>query len=79
MSETTSCWVLTDGKPGMENQCLGLAEALGLDPIDVLGNGEGAFRSVRSPIGLSATPTSVRRPPPRNDEHGDEIRDDLGV
>jgi uncharacterized protein len=27
-----SCWVLTDGKPGMENQCLGLAEALGLDP-----------------------------------------------
>jgi len=26
------CWVLTDGKPGMENQCLGLAEALGLDP-----------------------------------------------
>jgi mitochondrial fission protein ELM1 len=27
-----SCWVLTDGKPGMENQCLGLAEALGLAP-----------------------------------------------
>ena len=26
------CWVLTDGKAGMENQCLGLAEALGLDP-----------------------------------------------
>lgn len=26
------CWVLTDGKPGMENQCLGLAEALGLNP-----------------------------------------------
>lgn len=26
------CWVVTDGKPGMENQCLGLAEALGLDP-----------------------------------------------
>ena len=25
----TDCWVLTDGKPGMENQCLGLAEALG--------------------------------------------------
>ena len=28
-----TCWVLTDGKPGMENQCLGLAEALGLDPV----------------------------------------------
>lgn len=28
----TSCWVVTDGKAGMESQCLGLAEALGLDP-----------------------------------------------
>lgn len=26
------CWVVTDGKSGMENQCLGLAEALGLAP-----------------------------------------------
>lgn len=26
------CWVITDGKPGMENQCLGLAEALDLKP-----------------------------------------------
>ena len=26
-----SCWILTDGKPGMENQCLGLAEAIGLN------------------------------------------------
>jgi len=25
--------VVTDGKPGMENQCLGLAEALGLTPV----------------------------------------------
>ncbi len=28
-----SCWVLTDGKPGMENQCLGLAEALNVPPV----------------------------------------------
>jgi uncharacterized protein len=28
----TSCWVVTDGKAGMESQCLGLAEALGLTP-----------------------------------------------
>ena len=28
-----TCWVVTDGKPGMENQCLGLAEAMGLDPV----------------------------------------------
>lgn len=27
-----SVWVVTDGKPGMENQCLGLAEALGAKP-----------------------------------------------
>ena len=27
-----TCWVVTDGKIGMENQCLGLAAALGLAP-----------------------------------------------
>ena len=26
------CWIVSDGNPGAENQCLGLAEALGLDP-----------------------------------------------
>ena len=26
------CWVVTDGKAGMESQCLGLADALGLTP-----------------------------------------------
>jgi len=29
----TKCWIVTDGKAGMENQCLGLAEALGLTPV----------------------------------------------
>ena len=28
----SSCWVVTDGKAGMISQCVGLAEALGLDP-----------------------------------------------
>ncbi len=28
-----TCWVVSDGKPGMENQCIGLAEALGLTPV----------------------------------------------
>src|SRR5262245_7778816 len=28
-----SCWVVTDGKAGMESQCMGLAQALGLSPI----------------------------------------------
>ncbi|RDD62001.1 hypothetical protein DRB17_10810 [Ferruginivarius sediminum] len=27
------CWVVTDGAAGAENQCLGLAEALGFDPV----------------------------------------------
>jgi uncharacterized protein len=27
-----SCWCVTDGRPGMENQAVGLAEALGLTP-----------------------------------------------
>ncbi|MBT4879858.1 MAG: hypothetical protein HOI80_01100 [Alphaproteobacteria bacterium] len=32
MSESLSCWIVTDGKAGTENQCLGLAEALNLSP-----------------------------------------------
>lgn len=32
-NNATLCWVVTDGKAGMENQCLGLAEALGLTPV----------------------------------------------
>ena len=31
LNDTAECWVLTDGKPGMSNQCVGLAEALGVD------------------------------------------------
>jgi mitochondrial fission protein ELM1 len=30
---TVTSWVITDGKAGMESQCRGLAEALGLEPI----------------------------------------------
>jgi mitochondrial fission protein ELM1 len=33
LDSQTICWVVTDGKSGMENQCLGVAEALGLAPI----------------------------------------------
>ncbi len=28
-----TCWSLTDGRPGMENQTVGLAEAMGLAPV----------------------------------------------
>jgi uncharacterized protein len=33
LSKTLQCWVLTDGKAGMESQCIGLAENLGLTPV----------------------------------------------
>ena len=28
-----SCWIITEGAVGMENQCRGLSEALGLEPV----------------------------------------------
>lgn len=33
MQSQVTCWVVTDGRAGMENQCLGLAEALELQPV----------------------------------------------
>lgn len=31
--QNLTCWVITDGSAGMENQCLGLAEAMGIVPV----------------------------------------------
>ena len=59
------------------------AAELGLDPVDELDDGgttggrPGPFRSVRSPIRMSATPPTVRRRPPNNDEHGREVRSEV--
>jgi mitochondrial fission protein ELM1 len=33
LTNQTTCWVVTDGKSGMENQAVGLAEALQLAPV----------------------------------------------
>ncbi|GAB5389118.1 MAG: mitochondrial fission ELM1 family protein [Alphaproteobacteria bacterium] len=33
MTDGLTCWVVTDGKRGTENQCLGLAAALGVTPV----------------------------------------------
>lgn len=34
--KNTTCWIITEGIAGTENQCLGLAEALGaLSPVDI--------------------------------------------
>lgn len=32
-SNIKSCWVVTEGIAGTENQCIGIAEALGVDPV----------------------------------------------
>ena len=34
LQKSTKCWILTDGKAGMENQCVALADSLGLIPVN---------------------------------------------
>jgi crotonobetainyl-CoA:carnitine CoA-transferase CaiB-like acyl-CoA transferase len=52
-----------------------LAARLGLDPVgEVPSADREALRLPAPPIGLSDTPASVHRPPPRLGEHSDEIR-----
>jgi crotonobetainyl-CoA:carnitine CoA-transferase CaiB-like acyl-CoA transferase len=51
------------------------ATHLGLDPVVQVGEGDRAVPSVRSPLGLSATPVQYSLPPPQLDEHGPELRD----
>ncbi len=52
-----------------------LADRLGLDPVDEFPQDDGrVFRSVASPIRLSATPTEVRMTPPRLGQQEKEIR-----
>ncbi len=50
------------------------AEEVGLDPVVVVGTGADAVPSVRNPIQFSRTPVRYDLPPPRLDQHGDEIR-----
>jgi len=33
IKNSLTCWAVSDGKAGMENQCVGLAQALGFDPV----------------------------------------------
>lgn len=33
VAQNTTCWVITEGLIGTENQCIGVAEALGLNPV----------------------------------------------
>ena len=50
------------------------AEEVGLEPVVQVGTADDAVPSVRNPIRFSATSADYRLPPPRLDEHGDEIR-----
>jgi crotonobetainyl-CoA:carnitine CoA-transferase CaiB-like acyl-CoA transferase len=57
---------------------VGVAEEIGLEPVVEVGEGEAMVPSVRHPIRFSETPVDYRLPPPRLDEHGEEIRRWLG-
>ena len=50
------------------------AERVGLDPVVRVGQGEDAVPSIRNPIRFSATPARYDLPPPRLDEHGEQVR-----
>jgi crotonobetainyl-CoA:carnitine CoA-transferase CaiB-like acyl-CoA transferase len=50
------------------------AEQVGLEPVVVVGDGDDAVPSVRNPIRFSSSAARYDLPPPRLDEHGDEIR-----
>lgn len=50
------------------------AESVGLEPVVEVGEGAAMVPSVRHPIRFSETPPDYVLPPPRLDEHGEEIR-----
>lgn len=61
------CWIVTDGKPGMESQCLGLADALEIKPVIkrlVLQKPWGvASPYIRLPLALSYDDVTALQPP----------------
>ncbi len=80
-TRTTADWFarfrargLPGGPINTVNDGVALAAALGLEPVVEVGEGKNAVPSIRNPVTLSETPTSYRRPPPRLDEHRDELR-----
>ena len=62
------CWVVTDGNPGMENQCLGLAEAMGLRPRVVRLEMQKVWREIALRLGggwkFALNQTEIRPPWP---------------
>lgn len=53
---------------------IAFAQDIGLEPVVVTGHGDNAVRAVRHPLTFSVTPPRYDLPPPRLDEHGEEIR-----
>ena len=51
-----------------------MAQRFGLEPIVEVGEGDRAMPTTRHPIRFSRTPAHYELPPPRLDEHGDDIR-----
>jgi crotonobetainyl-CoA:carnitine CoA-transferase CaiB-like acyl-CoA transferase len=50
------------------------ATGIGLEPVVTAGHGDNAVNSVRHPLTFSVSPPRYDLPPPRLDEHGEEIR-----
>jgi len=50
------------------------AEEIGLEPVVLAGQGDGAVPGIRNPLRFSATQARYPLPPPQVDEHGDQIR-----
>ncbi len=53
---------------------IAFAEEIGLEPVVVTGHGEAGVRAIRHPLTFSSTQPRYDLPPPRLDEHGEEIR-----
>jgi crotonobetainyl-CoA:carnitine CoA-transferase CaiB-like acyl-CoA transferase len=53
---------------------IAFAEEIGLAPIVLAGNGDAAVRTIRHPLTFSESAPRYELPPPRLDEHGDQIR-----
>ncbi len=51
-----------------------LAERLGLDPVIEVGDGTSLVPTIRNPITFGTTPARHTLPPPRLNEHGEDIR-----
>ena len=55
--KSLQCWVITEGMAGTENQCLGVAEALGAEPVVKRINLRGPWKILSPYIGLECAGT----------------------